>query len=104
MEAICSVQKHEGMEGYRGAPRLVLALLQLLGEMQNTLPVQDKGVAMDEKEAAKKMRRRNAGLKAAETKGPEERKRKGLMAAWTRQHGKNDAANPYSKRNYSPSH
>ena len=45
----------------------------------------------------RKRRRRNAGLKAAETKGPEERKREALMAAWTRKHGKNDAANPYSK-------
>lgn len=55
---------------------------------------------MNEEDATKKMRRRNAGLKAAETKGPGERKREGLMAAWTRQHGKNDAANPYSKQNY----
>ena len=45
----------------------------------------------------RKRRRRNAGLKAAETKGPEERKRAALMAAWTRKHGKNDAANPHSK-------
>jgi hypothetical protein len=46
---------------------------------------------------AVKHRRRNAGLKAAETKGPDERKRAALMAAWTRKHGKNHAANPYSK-------
>jgi hypothetical protein len=50
-----------------------------------------------------KRRRRNAGIKAAETKGPEERRREALMAAWTRLHGKNHAANPYSKENYSPS-
>jgi hypothetical protein len=55
---------------------------------------------MDEEETATKMRRRNAGLKAAETKGREERKREGLMAAWTRRIGKNDAANPYSKQNW----
>jgi hypothetical protein len=45
----------------------------------------------------RKRRRRNAGLKVAETKGPEERKMEALMAAWTRKHDKNDAANPYSK-------
>ncbi len=44
-----------------------------------------------------KRRRRNAGLKAAESKGPDERRRAALMAAWTRKHGKNDAANPHSK-------
>ena len=43
---------------------------------------------------------KEAGLKAAETKGPEERRREALMAAWTRKHGKNDAENPYSKKNY----
>ena len=42
---------------------------------------------------------RIAGLLAAETKGPEERNRAALMAAWTRKHGKNDALNPYSKEN-----
>jgi hypothetical protein len=45
----------------------------------------------------RRRQRRNAGLKAAETKGPEERKRAALMPAWTRKHGKNDAANPHSK-------
>jgi hypothetical protein len=45
----------------------------------------------------RKRRRRNAGLKTAETKGPEERKREALMAAWTRKYGKNIAANPFSK-------
>jgi hypothetical protein len=35
-----------------------------------------------------------AGLKAAETKGPEERSREAHMAAWTRKHGKDDAKNP----------
>ncbi|MBB4620118.1 hypothetical protein [Sphingomonas abaci] len=32
MEAMASVQEHEGYDGYRGAPRLVLALLQHLKE------------------------------------------------------------------------
>jgi len=32
MDAMCSVKDHEGMDGYRGAPRLVLALLTLLNE------------------------------------------------------------------------
>jgi hypothetical protein len=44
--------------------------------------------------------RQDAALKAAETKGPDERRREALMAAWTRKHGKNDKANPYSKENY----
>ena len=33
MDAMCSVRECEGGEGYRGAPRLVLALLQLLSEV-----------------------------------------------------------------------
>jgi hypothetical protein len=45
--------------------------------------------------------RRQAGLKAAETKGPSERSRAAKMAAWTRKHGKNDAENPFSKENAS---
>lgn len=32
IEAMCSVKEHEGWDGYRGAPRLVLALLALLNE------------------------------------------------------------------------
>ncbi len=32
VEAMCSVREHEGWDGYRGAPRLVLALLTLLNE------------------------------------------------------------------------
>jgi hypothetical protein len=31
MHAMCSVHALEGMDGYRGAPRLVLALLAILG-------------------------------------------------------------------------
>jgi len=30
MEAMVSVKEHEGMDNYRGAPRLVLALLERL--------------------------------------------------------------------------
>jgi hypothetical protein len=33
MEAMASVKEHEGWEGYRGAPRLVLALLERLDEI-----------------------------------------------------------------------
>jgi hypothetical protein len=44
--------------------------------------------------------RRAAALKAAKTKGPEERSRTAKMANWTMKHGKNDAENPYSKKNY----
>lgn len=43
---------------------------------------------------------REAAQKAVETKGEDELKRAGLMAAWTRKHGKDDKANPYSKANY----
>jgi hypothetical protein len=42
---------------------------------------------------------REAGQKAAETKGPAERSRAALQAAWTRKHGKDDAANPHSRIN-----
>lgn len=35
VEAMCSVKEHEGGDGYRGAPRLVLALLALLNETQH---------------------------------------------------------------------
>jgi hypothetical protein len=75
MEGMCSVQEHEGVEGYRGAPRLVLALLQLISEMQNLRPVRESELDIDDDEAATKMRRRNADLNAAKTKGREERKR-----------------------------
>jgi len=68
--------------------------------MQNLRPVRESELDMDEEEAATKMLRRNAGLKAAETKGREERKREGLMAAWTRRKGKTDTANPSSKQNW----
>jgi hypothetical protein len=47
-----------------------------------------------------KRNNREAGLKAAATKGAEERKRAAHMAAWTRKNGKNDKANPYSAENY----
>jgi predicted RNase H-like HicB family nuclease len=45
-------------------------------------------------------RNREAGLKAARTKGPQERSREASMANWTRKHGKDDAKNPYSRQNY----
>lgn len=32
VDAMCSVNEHEGMDGLRGAPRLVLALLAILSE------------------------------------------------------------------------
>jgi len=32
MDAMSSVKAHEGLEGHRGAPRLILALLELLHE------------------------------------------------------------------------
>jgi hypothetical protein len=41
-----------------------------------------------------------AGLKAAATKGVEERWRAANMAAWTRKHGKDDAEHPFSEQNY----
>jgi hypothetical protein len=48
----------------------------------------------------KEHKRKQAGIKAADTKGREERVRAAKMARYTRQHGKNDAANPYSRENY----
>lgn len=33
MEAMCSVNEHEGYEGCRGAPRLTLALLSILKDI-----------------------------------------------------------------------
>jgi hypothetical protein len=44
-------------------------------------------------------RRSNDAKKAAETKGPAERSRAAKMARWTRQNGKDDAANPHSREN-----
>lgn len=32
LQAMLSVYEHEAMDGYRGAPRIVLALLQILSE------------------------------------------------------------------------
>lgn len=37
VEAMISVAEHEGYEGHRGAPRLVLALLQLIHNECNSL-------------------------------------------------------------------
>lgn len=34
LDAMLSVQEHEGYEGHRGAPRVVLALLQILSEQR----------------------------------------------------------------------
>jgi hypothetical protein len=48
----------------------------------------------------KKHRQKQAAVKAADTKGQEERSRAARMASYTRKHGKNDAANPYSRENY----
>ncbi len=41
---------------------------------------------------------KSPGQKAAETKGPIERKRAARMAAWTKKHGKDDAKNPHSRQ------
>jgi len=35
IDAMLSVQEHEGWDGMRGAPRVVLAILQILSELQN---------------------------------------------------------------------
>jgi len=43
-----------------------------------------------------------AGRKASITKGKDEESRAGKMAAWSRQHGKGDPRNPYSRANYNP--
>lgn len=44
-----------------------------------------------------KQKQPNAGLKAAETKGAEAARHKGLMGAWTRKHGKNDVLNNFNR-------
>jgi len=36
MEAMLSVHEHEAQDGYRGAPRVVMALLQILSETRST--------------------------------------------------------------------
>lgn len=61
----------------------------------------NEGGVVDE-QALKKHKQRQAGLKAAETKGAEERSRAAKAAAWTRRHGKDDAANPFSRENQPP--
>jgi hypothetical protein len=45
---------------------------------------------------------RDAAMKAVETKGPSERSRISKMAWWTMKNGKNDALNPFSKKNINP--
>lgn len=35
LEAMLSVHEHESMDGFRGAPRIVLALLQILSEQDH---------------------------------------------------------------------
>lgn len=35
VDAMCSVKEHEGWDGHKGAPRLVLALLALLHELKS---------------------------------------------------------------------
>jgi hypothetical protein len=57
-------------------------------------------VARDMAREGERVIARQAGRKAVNTKGPEERRRISLMANWTKKHGKNDAGNPYSKDNY----
>ena len=41
-----------------------------------------------------------AGFKAADTKGPEERHRAAKMAAWSKKNGIGNPDNPFSKENY----
>jgi hypothetical protein len=36
IDAMISVQEHEGWDGMRGAPRIVLAILQILSEQSRT--------------------------------------------------------------------
>jgi hypothetical protein len=46
------------------------------------------------------MSNKSAGRKAVETKGKRELERAALMAVWTKENGKDDAKNPYSKKNF----
>jgi hypothetical protein len=45
-------------------------------------------------------KRQEAGFKAADTKGPEERHREAKMANWSRKYGIGNPDNPFSKENY----
>ncbi len=51
---------------------------------------------------AEAQKRREAGIKAATTKGSEEDKREALMTAWTRKNGKDDVRDPFSRQNSAP--
>jgi len=53
---------------------------------------------LDMKEVLKR-KRQAAGFKSAETEGPGELSRVAMMAAWSRKHGRDNPANPYSKAN-----
>jgi hypothetical protein len=59
LEAMTSVQEHEGYEGFRGAPRVVLALLQILSEQSpdliRTSNARNAGVAITVKPRRKKL-------------------------------------------------
>jgi hypothetical protein len=44
-----------------------------------------------------KRKHRAAGLRSAETKGPDGLSQAAKAAAWSRKHGKNNPANPYKK-------
>lgn len=37
LEAMLSIHEHEGCDGFRGAPRVVLALLQILSEQSRSV-------------------------------------------------------------------
>jgi hypothetical protein len=52
----------------------------------------------------KRYKHRQAGLKAAATKGDEDRRRAAHTAAQTRKHGKHDANNPFSKQHDDANH
>jgi hypothetical protein len=61
--------------------------------------MRDRGTAAKGSHRQVSSKHREAGLKAAETKGPEELHRAAKMAAWTRKFGR-DPGNPYSRENY----
>jgi hypothetical protein len=51
---------------------------------------------------AELLRRAGPATAAVASKGPKERSRASRMANWTMRHGKDDAANPFSKENMTP--
>jgi hypothetical protein len=80
--------------------KLNLDQLKALVDNHERLNATDRPLYREAK--AELERRVGPAAAAVDTKGASERRRASLMANWTTRHGKNDAANPYSKENMKP--